>query len=245
MSGLARNSSTLKLISRNGKLCTSCCTPPGGYSPISCVCFVGSGWDSVTAYISGDTVEHEGSYYNCTQAHTNREPPNAAYWDDLSPFGGSGKAPGFYTLSIIGVTVYPRINGTWNMPYHGHFANQCHWVIRMDIDGIATNFDFSPSQPPPYLEIKDVPHNDRIVWVFPMPHCGLIRNDIFNQMGTGTVSWRPGLIPEWDECTDYEFDVMVGWEGVFYRCTQAHNAGTAPACTGSKEPPNASYWDVL
>ena len=36
MSGLARNSSTLRLISKNGKLCTKCCGPPPGYEPDLC-----------------------------------------------------------------------------------------------------------------------------------------------------------------------------------------------------------------
>ena len=62
--------------------------------------------------------------------------------------------------------------------------------------------------------------------------------------GSGIFSWRPGKIDAWDECTDYEVGDIVAHEGVFYICIQAHNAGTPPTCAGSKEPPNASYWDV-
>lgn len=38
-------------------------------------------WDGGTPYEVGDIVAHEGVFYKCTQAHTNQEPPNAAYWD--------------------------------------------------------------------------------------------------------------------------------------------------------------------
>ena len=37
---------------------------------------------------------------------------------------------------------------------------------------------------------------------------------------------------------------MVAWEGVFYRCIQAHNAGTAPSCTGQIEPGVHADWEL-
>ncbi len=64
------------------------------------------------------------------------------------------------------------------------------------------------------------------------------------EFGDIDLSYHPGHILEWDECADYEIGDMVAWNGVFYICIQAHSSGMPPACTGSKEPPNAAYWDV-
>ena len=42
VSGLARNSSTLKLISKNGRLCTKCCGFNGGQIPAECGFCIGT-----------------------------------------------------------------------------------------------------------------------------------------------------------------------------------------------------------
>jgi len=83
----------------------------------------------------------------------------------------------------------------------------------------------------------------------PPGNCCLIRstNKTLEEWEWGSIeiSWHPGAIPEWDECTDYDVGDIVAWEGVFYECKVAHNAGTPPTCEGKKEPPNEDYWEVL
>lgn len=49
-------------------------------------------WNSGTSYEVDDAVENNGSSYICTAAHSNREPPNASYWDLLAEKGDTGAA---------------------------------------------------------------------------------------------------------------------------------------------------------
>lgn len=49
-------------------------------------------WSSGHAYAVDDAVSHDGASYMCTAAHTNQEPPNAAYWDVLAAKGDTGSA---------------------------------------------------------------------------------------------------------------------------------------------------------
>lgn len=51
-------------------------------------------WDSGTAYVEDDAVEHDGSSYICTDAHTDQEPPDALYWDVLAARGEDGSGSG-------------------------------------------------------------------------------------------------------------------------------------------------------
>lgn len=47
-------------------------------------------WSNATAYAVNDAVAEAGTSYICIQAHTNQQPPNAAYWDVLAAKGATG-----------------------------------------------------------------------------------------------------------------------------------------------------------
>ena len=49
-------------------------------------------WDGTIAYANRDAVTLGGTSYVYRQAHTNRQPPNAAYWDLLAAKGDTGPA---------------------------------------------------------------------------------------------------------------------------------------------------------
>lgn len=49
-------------------------------------------WDGAIAYANRDAVVLNGTSYVCRQAHANRQPPNAAYWDLLAAKGDTGPA---------------------------------------------------------------------------------------------------------------------------------------------------------
>lgn len=46
-------------------------------------------WNSLTAYLLSDIVEHSGTSYVCILNHTNQEPPNLLYWNILAEKGDS------------------------------------------------------------------------------------------------------------------------------------------------------------
>jgi hypothetical protein len=51
-------------------------------------------WSGAATYAMNDAVSESGSSYICTQAHTNQQPPNAAYWDVLAAQGSAGAGTG-------------------------------------------------------------------------------------------------------------------------------------------------------
>ncbi len=225
------NPSTGKvLVSRDSsgisKLCNTCCIPLGGYADNDCGCFI---------YGAG--------------------PPTCASnpdFDEQPPFGGPGKTPGVYTVTIDGYILCPfplnspapDINGVWHLPYFGG-DDDCTWSYNITIGGIAVVFtlelcdsftfpQFQVSAPGETLFRRDPTQCDIVVDNAPNFFAGCGTPGEVSGYG-GTVSWRPGQILAWDSGTSYEIGDMVAHEGVFYVCTAGNT---------NQEPPNASYWDV-
>ncbi len=238
MSGIAIQNGGV-VVDGDGGLCLDCCDPAGGYSDFDVGCFI------------------EGDGAGCGSN------PD---WDEWPPFGGPGKTPATYTLAIEGYITCPvpknspapDINGVWDLAIYSCSwpSGEACWALSTSIGGIDVGFSltlcnsftmvpkFVVSAPGETLFLRDI-----------LGDCKIVVDSVanfFTGCGNpgdrsgygGTVSWRPGTIGAWDECTDYEVGDMVAHEGVFYICIQAHAAGTPPTCAGSKEPPNASYWDV-
>ena len=83
-----------------------------------CCCFLAPNpnfpaWSAITTYNFTDPISHGGNnYYSKVNNNLNHEPPNAAYWcsynhcdnsdwNSFPPFGGIGKTPKYYALSLM------------------------------------------------------------------------------------------------------------------------------------------------
>ncbi len=225
----AYDTSNLVALYKDGLQCETCCTPPGGWASDDCLCFI------------------DGSGSPCGQN------PD---FDEWPPFGGPGKTPGVYTITIDGYSTCPTpknspapdLNGVWGLPYLAH-ANDCQWFLSTSIGGITVTFQLllcrtgggvfglSIQAPGETLFRHDLNANP----------CDIVMDNAANFFAGcgnpgdhsgfgGIVSWRPGTIPAWDSGTGYVIGDMVAHEGVFYQCT---------ADNTNQEPPNVAYWVVI
>lgn len=240
MVAAAWDTSNLVALYKDGLQCTSCCTE---FCPGTDTCYI-----------------EPNSRYCETED-----------WDAWPPYGGPGKAPVSMTVAITGVIDCecedcpdPQVNGVHILPRvncsDGYSCfEKIYTVGGKQIVISLVLCDLFRYIPQFLIAMSD--YHTLFRYDIPTP-CKIIENDAPNFFQgcyvphwpdyypcaaayKGTVSWRPGEIPAWDECTDYDVGDIVAHEGTFYICIQAHNAGVPPTCTGSKEPPNATYWDVV
>ena len=112
------DTSALKvLMNTDGdKVCEGCCDSfEYTFASGDCCCFLDpspDAWDSGTTYDTGDMVSYSGSnYYSTIDNNLNNTPPAAGKWvlyiscgnetwNDTPPFGGVGKTPRYYALSV-------------------------------------------------------------------------------------------------------------------------------------------------
>lgn len=241
----AKDTSTLKALAIGGKMCRTCCT----FAPSDCDCFSGDAWDYSTPYVEGDTVEHDGTYYNCQLANTNIEPPTATWWIDISPYGGPGGTPSQISIVVFGVIVYdPSIvrdpNGAHILDYNpGGGSIKCRWsktiiaepplqALFFNVFSLNNFANATIGVPGTYpLFERDAVLVDCLLVQTVTNVYKVERNPAWG----GTLKWRPGVCPAWDSGGYYGIGDCVGHEGEFYNCVAPHR---------NHEPPNILYWEV-
>ncbi len=243
----AWDTSNLVALYKDGLQCETCCL----FAPSDCSCFTGSAWDSITAYVIGDTVVHEGIYYNCRTDNTNKVPPsNPTEWINISPYGGPGGTPTQISITVWGVIncdseSYRDPNGTHILDFTPSGPFTCRYlklipagdglealifIANLDLGqvGIASLGSgslFEEDAPLFPCLLKQIITNRYTECNFPAPP--------FNVGYDGTVQWRMGACDPWDSGDNYIVGDCVGHEGTFYICNQDHI---------NQEPPNGSYW---
>lgn len=68
-------------------------------------------WSGVTAYAVGEAVERNGSSYIAIKAGTNKEPPNAEYWELLAAKGSTGATGPTGPTGVTGATGPTGVEG--------------------------------------------------------------------------------------------------------------------------------------
>jgi hypothetical protein len=133
MVNIAYNINTGKIKTINGKLCTTCCEAVvPEYANCDNCCFLNpapANWNSQTSYALFDCVTYNGSTWYALQANTNHTPSTGAYWkaytacdnddwDSYDPFGGPGKTPLKYLISVKYSWTggqYPQSDVAWSV----------------------------------------------------------------------------------------------------------------------------------
>jgi hypothetical protein len=101
-------------------------------------------WSSGTAYAVNDAVTLSGASYACTAAHTNQQPPNAAYWMQLAAAGSASltttsvqltDAPTTTSSSYVVVTstTLTLTTGTYMVHFAGSFNTGSSNVQTMNV----------------------------------------------------------------------------------------------------------------
>ena len=228
----AWDTSNLVALYKDGKQCVTCCAPPGGWSDFDVGCF-----------IDGSGVPTCGSNPDL---------------DEWPPFGGPGKTPAIYTITIDGYILCdpplnspaPDINGVWHLPIENcswPLGEAC-WVLHTTIGGINVTFDLQLCNSFTFIPTINISApGETLFYRDIVQHCNIVADNVSNFFvgcgipgsrsgGGGVISWRPGQIAEWDNSTAYVIGDKVAHEAVFYICTADHT---------NQEPPNAGYWDVI
>ena len=223
------DTSNLVALYNGGVQCETCCTPEGGFAGTDCGCF----------------IEGDGSPPACSSN------PD---FDVFPPFGGPGKTPGVYTITIEGYQLCPfplnspapDINGTWHLPYVSHPDN-CAWFLSTTIGGIIVRFSLVLCESGTFQFDVQMPGETPFLHILYLNVCAIVIVNAPNfRAGCGNpgehsgfggiVSWRPSQIAAWDSVTLYVIGDIVAHEGVFYECT-ANNT--------NKEPPDIAFWVVI
>lgn len=113
---IAYNVNTGAIYTKNGKICTNCCGFIPLYSSGNCCCYLDPSppdWNSGAGYSLYDCVTYSGQTWYSTQANNVNHTPIsgsswwARYtacgneeWNSVSPFGGIGKSPLYYGVSV-------------------------------------------------------------------------------------------------------------------------------------------------
>lgn len=207
MSGLARSSSTLKLISKNGKLCTKCCGPiqgdPGYRYPGTCSACFGAGRTPqfVTAIFEG-IEDCPGKYGDATIF-------NKAWKLELVECLGLGHGEWRYENDNVIVSAWKQIV-TYPYPH----VIDCGFK-----DGVNIY--------QPFAAIRGADCSD--AWC-----CGVYENMwtdcLFAYGFNGTATIWPLWWEPWTTGTLYLADKMVSHGGSGYECTVEHtsNSNTEP-----------------
>ncbi len=258
MSGIAIQNGGV-VVDGNGGLCLGCCDYAGAGN--DCCCFLEPETEGACGNADWNAFSPFGgpgktpAFYSATVQLTFPSTATLSWhsdsipWEGLCAWYGGSASGGHFTLgpdSLHG-NCEPSNPEEWYVNWYKNTGGACNESFGSQIGDIAAYISAIPClgagelNDCPLSGTLNVSHGD---------HAGVCIRRLVStspwvyEEGTGVISWHPGSVPEWDECTDYEIGDMVAHEGVFYVCTQAHAAGTPPTCTGSKEPPNASYWDV-
>jgi hypothetical protein len=72
-------------------------------------------WNNFTAYVSGDEVIHGGTWYRCNNGHTNQEPPNASYWNEIEAWTPDFWGVNRWSKHAAGVQIGNGIPGITNV----------------------------------------------------------------------------------------------------------------------------------
>lgn len=243
-----------------GDICGTCCEPPGGWSAYDCCCFLepetegacgNEDWDlyppfggvgktpgvftmtfKVTWAVSGLTT----IYYSGNLVWQGSPVPQASCpYNDNTTADSDGKTVSAW-LYLRGLTYIPTTNTAISFQNTAYACSAANLAFTGDtLISVAV-----------IMGACDAANTHECDAAVSVINCCLIRSidrtEETWEYGSIEVSWRPGQIPQWDECTNYDVGDMVAWEGVFYVCILPYNAGAD--CSGAKEPPDAMYWEV-
>ncbi len=184
--------------------------------------------------IEGGSAIIQCPYQNTIENHVCR------WWDGDSVYGTS---PEDSDGNKVGLQLRLDSEGTATTRLHisaNPKWDECCFSNDMDV-GDTRYYMYDPNLGECVIAgSKVAAHEDSGTCIFKKTDIG----PLFFEAGDMVVSWYPGKVPEWDECTDYEIGDMVAHEGVFYCCIRDHAAGSPPSCTGAYEPGVDTDWEL-
>jgi len=179
-------------------------------------------WISSKNYRPNELVGYNGTWYVCIRAHSNQSPLNMNYWVPES-IPWQWNAAKTYVADDLVVDVD---NGTWYRCTSGNSGRQ-------------------PSAYPAYWQSLVAIHTTAPAWPYVATgqEALLINGGAFTRLTNQNSTWGYNYTWRWRSGPTYNFDDVVYYNGVWYRCLTRHtNNGN---WTYSVQNSGAGYWEPV